>query len=76
MNYFLTLLPSGNYAVYDVQAHQLIDRPRSTLNERAYMYGAQIAVRFPDGWRKSGAFEPITDARTIQLLESCPKAWE
>jgi hypothetical protein len=70
----LVTLPSGNKAIYAVPPHQLNDRPGTTLNERAYMYGRQIAVKFGDMWHKTEDRSPITDNRTISLLERCPVA--
>ena len=58
--------------VYSVQPHQLIDRPGSTLRERAMNYGAQMAVFNQGQWYKPGMRETITDRRTIELLERLP----
>lgn len=65
---------SGNRAVYSVQPQHLIDRPGSTLAERARFYGEQLAVEIDGQWYKRGAKELITDLRTIALLERAPKA--
>jgi hypothetical protein len=71
---FLVTLPSGNKAVYAVSPQHLNERPGTTLNERAYMYGQQIAVKFGDAWHKSEDRAEITDVRTIALLDRCPEA--
>lgn len=71
---FLVILPSGMKAIYAVSPQHLNDRPDADLNERAYMYGKQIAVLFGDVWHKSESREPITDNRLISLIERCPKA--
>jgi len=60
--------------VYSVQPHQTIERPGSTLRERAMMYGTQIAVSNQGQWYKPGMREEITDRRTIALLERVPAA--
>jgi hypothetical protein len=60
--------------IYSVQPHQLIDRPGSTLRERAMMYGTQIAVSNQGQWYRPGMREVITDKRTIALLERVPQA--
>lgn len=60
--------------VYSVQPHQLIDRPGSTLRERAMDYGEQLAVFNQGHWYKPGMRELITDKRTIALLERVPQA--
>lgn len=60
--------------VYSVQPHQLIDRPGSTLRERAMDYGTQLAVFNQGQWYKPGMREAITDRRTIALLERVPNA--
>ena len=60
--------------VYSVQPHQLIDRPGSTLRERAMDYGTQLAVFNQGQWYKPGMREQITDARAIALLERVPQA--
>jgi len=69
---FLVRLPSGNDAVYSVQP-QHINGPENDLNNRAMMYGVQVAVCFDGIWHHNR--QPIDDKRTIQLLESSPKAW-
>ena len=71
---FLVILPSGAKAIYAVSPQHLNDRPDADLNERAYMYGKQIAIQFGDVWHKSENREPITDNRLISLLERCPQA--
>ena len=71
---FLVTLPSGTKAIYAVPPQHLNDRPDADLNERAYMYGKQIAIQFDDVWHKSEDREPITDNRLISLIERCPKA--
>jgi hypothetical protein len=68
----LVTLPSGNKAVYAVSPQHINERPDIDLNERAYMYGKQIAVQFGDAWHKSDDRSLITDNRTISLLERCP----
>jgi hypothetical protein len=60
--------------VYSVQPHRLIDRPGSTLRERAMDYGEQLAVFNQGQWYKPGMREQITDKRTIALLERVPNA--
>lgn len=60
--------------VYSVQPHHLIDRPGSTLRERAMDYGTQLAVFNQGQWYRPGTREQITDARTIALLERVPQA--
>ena len=60
--------------VYSVQPHQLIDRPGSTLRERCICHGTQIAVCNDGQWYRPGMREPITDNRTIALLERVPDA--
>jgi hypothetical protein len=61
--------------VYSVQPHQLIDRPGSTLRERAMDYGTPLAVFNRGQWYRSNSnWEEITDARTIALLERVPQA--
>lgn len=60
--------------VYSVQPHQLIDRPGSTLRERAMDHGTQLAVFNQGQWYKPGMREQITDKRTIALLERVPNA--
>jgi len=60
--------------VYSVQPHRLIDRPNSTLRERAIEYGEQLAVFNQGQWYKPGMREQITDKRTIALLERVPQA--
>ena len=70
---FLVRLPSGNNAVYSVQP-QHINGPENDLNNRAMLYGVQVAVCFDDGvWYQNR--QAINDKRTIQLLESSQKAW-
>jgi hypothetical protein len=71
---FLVILPSGNKAVYSVQPQHLNDYPNSTLSQRAIMYGEQIAVESGGHWYKTGMKEPITDNKTISLLERVPQA--
>jgi hypothetical protein len=70
----LVTLPSGNKAVYAVSPQHINERPDTDLNERAYMYGKQIAVQFDGIWHASENRAPITDNRTISLLDRCPSA--
>lgn len=69
---FLIRLPSGNNAVYSVQP-QHINGPEDGLNNRAMMYGVQLAVCLNGVWHHNR--QAIDDKRLIQLLESSPKAW-
>ena len=73
---FMVRLPSGNRAVYSVQPHQLIERPGSTLTQRAIDYGEQIAHELAGQWYRPGGWVEITDARTVALLERNPWADE
>lgn len=71
---FSVVLNSGNRAVYSVQPQHVNNRSDMTLNERARFYGEQLACEIEGQWYKSGAKEPITDLRTIALLERAPSA--
>ncbi len=71
---FSVILPSGNRAIYSVQPHHLIDRPGSTLTQRAIEYGQQIAHEKAGHWYRPGAWVEITDARTLALIDRCPDA--
>jgi hypothetical protein len=55
--------------VYSLQPQHLNDRPGSTLRDRCIGQGEQLAVFNQGQWYKPGMREPITDARTIALLE-------
>ena len=55
--------------VYSVSPQHLIDRPGTTLRERCICYGDQMAVCNDGQWYRPGMREPITDKRTIALLE-------
>jgi hypothetical protein len=46
----------------------------ATLNQSAIEYGTQIAVLHDGQWYKPGLREPITDHRTIALIERSPEA--
>jgi len=69
---FMVVLPSGNKAIYSVQPHHLIDRPGSTLSQRAIEYGEQIAHENGGKWYRRGGWIEITDNRTLALIERCP----
>lgn len=71
---FNVRLPSGNRAVYSVPPHLLIDRPGSTLTQRAIEYGQQIAHEAEGRWYRPGAWVEINDARTLALIDRCPEA--
>lgn len=73
---FMVRLPSGNRAVYSVQPHHLIERPGSTLTERAIEHGQQIAHEAEGRWYRPGGWPEITDARTLTLIERNPWADE
>ena len=68
------MLPSGNRAIYSVQPHILIDRPGSTLNQRAIEYGQQMAHAVADRWYLPGGWVEITDKKTLALIDRCPHA--
>ena len=70
----LVTLPSGNKAVYSVQPQHVTDIPGYPLNRRAIDHGTQIAHEKDGRWYKPGAWEEITDRRTIELLETTPDA--
>lgn len=74
---FLVRFPSGNLGVYSVSPQHLNEFGGLTLNERALMFGKQIAVKFDDGgdWYTNNPTRKIDDLRTIALLERAPKAW-
>lgn len=55
--------------IYSLQPQHLNDRPGSTLRDRCIGHGEQLAVFNQGQWYKPGMREPITDARTIALLE-------
>lgn len=71
---FLVRLPSGHRAVYAVQPHHLIERPGSTLTQRAIDYGQQLAHEHDGRWYRPGGLEEITDVKTLALIERCPEA--
>ncbi len=71
---FSVVLPSGNRAIYSVQPQHLNDYPGSTLTQRAIEYGAQIAHEKAGRWYRPGAWDEITDARTLALIDRCPDA--
>lgn len=71
----LVTLPSGNRAVYAVQPqHMNLQHWGAALNQTAIEHGRQLAVCIGGDWFKPGAQEPITDFRTIALLERSPEA--
>lgn len=65
----LVVLPSGNQAIYSVQPHILIERPGSTLNERAIDYGQQLAHALDGRWYMPGGWVEITDKKTLGLID-------
>ena len=71
----LVTLPSGNRAVYAVQPQHInLQHWGATLNQVAIEHGRQLAVCIGGDWFKPGAQEPITDHRTIALLERSPES--
>lgn len=60
--------------VYSLQPQHLNDRPGSTLRERCICYGQQLAHATDGQWYMPGKWDPITDLRTIALLERAPTA--
>lgn len=70
----LCVLPSGNKAVYVVQPQHLNPVPGESLNQRAIMYGHQLAHEKDGAWFQPGGWIEITDLKTIALLERCPDA--
>jgi hypothetical protein len=71
----LVTLSSGARALYSVQPqHMNRQHYGATLNQSAIEYGTQIAVQCNGQWYKPGLREPITDHRTIALIERSPEA--
>lgn len=71
---FMVRLPSGNRAIYSVQPHHLIDRPGSTLTERAIEHGRQLAHEANGQWYQPGGWIEITDQKTVAMIERSPWA--
>jgi hypothetical protein len=71
----LVTLSSGARALYSVQPqHMNLQHWGATLNQSAIEYGEQMAVEHNGQWYKPGLSEPITDHRTIALIERSPEA--
>ena len=64
----------NNVIVYSLQPQHLNDTPNTSLRERCMMYGEQLAVCHQGEWFKVGMRDPITDLRTIALLERVSEA--
>jgi hypothetical protein len=78
-NTFLqVILPSGNLAIYEVQPQYFNEFAGLSLNQRAFEYGEQIAVKNAGIWYRGGTGlrEEITDPKTIKCLEKTRKAYE
>lgn len=71
---FSVLTEHGNTIVYSLQPQHLNDIPGTELAERCRLYGHQLAVFHAGQWFKPGMREPITDVRTVALLERVPAA--
>lgn len=72
----MVTLPSGGRAVYDTPPNRV---PRAGLPESLHWpmeYGQQIAHEIPGQrgqWCRPGGWEPITDARTLALIDRVPE---
>ena len=69
----LVTLPSGNRAVYSVQAQHV---PRDDVpgsNEWPIMWGRQVAHEMGGTWYRPDGWTPIDDPKLVALFERCPE---
>ena len=67
------VLPSGNKAVFEVTPLHLTTKTRLFRSEFIRLHAKQRAHQLDGSWYEAGGWQPITDLKTIALLERCPE---
>lgn len=62
-------LPSGSFAVYDVQPHHLNEFGNLSLGERARLFGRQVAHELNGRWFRPDGWTEILDPKLIEIFE-------